>query len=97
MTTNTKKLELDVSLSFSIEVDMTEFNQTTVKVEDLEKSEDQYIEAKIQTDTVKQIIEEATQRLEALGYKNFRQVSTAHSLHPIFNLCRKFTDDTLSK
>lgn len=40
MTTNTKKLELDVNLSFSIEVDMTEFNQTTVKVEDLKKSED---------------------------------------------------------
>lgn len=76
---------------------MTKFNQTTVKVEDLKKSEDQYIEAKIQTDTVKQIIEETTSKLEALGYKNFRQVSAAHSLHPIFNLCRKITDNTLLK
>lgn len=96
MTTNTKKLELDVSLSFSIEVDMTEFNQTTVKVEDLKNSEEQYIKAKIQADTVKQIIEETISRLETLGYKTFRDVASAHSLHPAFNFVRKLTDDLLS-
>ena len=70
--------ELTADLKFLFPVDMTEFNQKTVKVEDYNKERTQYIMSKLPSaEKISQIFNELEKTVEALGYECVKNITTA--------------------
>lgn len=66
---NEQIMELNVNLKLTIPVDMTEFNQQTLKVEEVDKVKYDYVASKLSNEEVKDIVLNCTKELENLGYK----------------------------
>lgn len=66
---NEQIIELNVDLKLTIPVDMTEFNQQTLKVEEVNKAKYDYVASKLPNEEIKNIILNSIKELENLGYK----------------------------
>lgn len=62
-------MELNVDLKLTIPVDMTEFNQQTLKVEEVGKAKYDYVISKLPNEEIKNIVLNCTKELENLGFK----------------------------
>lgn len=92
MAENKKTMELDVNLTFKIDLDMTEFNQKTIKVDDLQKEMTDYIESKLDKETIKNNVCELVQKIETLGFKNIRNIVGVHNQSALLSLARELTN-----
>lgn len=88
MSNNTQTIELNVDLGFTINVDLTEFNSRTLKVDEIQDAKFDYIKNKIPSNEIKTIIDETVQKLEALGYKNIRNITCSEEPNPLSSLRR---------
>lgn len=69
---NEQIMELNVDLKLTIPVDMTEFNQQTLKVEEVDKAECDYVASKMSREEVKNIVLNCVKELENLGFTVIR-------------------------
>ena len=79
--------ELTANLKFTFPVDMAEFNQQTVKVEDYRKARNEYIASKLPpSEKIFEIFNTLEKTVEALGFECVKNVvSSQENNVPNFN------------
>ena len=85
---------LYVEMVFTKKIDMTEFQEQTFKVSDIEEARKNYIQSKIpNTELIKNILLNTQKEIEKLGLKNVKIVSYARELTPELAVIESFKND----
>lgn len=67
-------VELNADLKFVYEVDMTEFNQKVMKVDEVEKERWEYIKSKVPDKNIKGIFDNVQEKIEKDGFECVKHI-----------------------
>lgn len=81
-------VELNIDLGFIAKVDMTEFNEQSIKVDEIATKRTEFVGSQLPIEKVKDIIEKAQSDITALGLDLHRNITVVETPNPLRGLTK---------